>query len=191
MTRWRFYRSGDKLSTAALHDTELCAWWVEPCESGVYSQDLCRVHYNKAWWAKDQTPLFQRVRLGSHLLKMCDDGSKTAVCTTCGPTSFGWKPNGRRICVGARNSSHRWRKTGWSSHAYDMAVVAQGNRCAVCGNSPVGRGLHNNLVADHCHAKLTTRKLLCGQCNHVLGLMQDDSAVLRRAADYLDQHAKE
>lgn len=183
--------------TCAPHDTELCAWWHGPCGDLVYAQDLCRIHYNKAWWAGDKAPRFTLVRRTArahHVLSGFDPGTSGAVCSLCGPTTYRWTGTAgrgagrRRSCVKAQASNMRWRATGWSEEAYDLAVIAQGNRCAVCGQSPKGRGRHGVLQADHCHATRRTRALLCGQCNHVLGLVGDQSELLQRAADYLTRY---
>lgn len=44
------------------------------------------------------------------------------------------------------------------------------------------------LVVDHCHASGTIGKLLCHNCNRALGLLKDDAALLRKAANYLDTY---
>jgi hypothetical protein len=43
-----------------------------------------------------------------------------------------------------------------------------------------------NLVADHCHATLKLRAVLCSRCNTGLGAFLDDPAMLRAAATYLE-----
>lgn len=65
-------------------------------------------------------------------------------------------------------------------------VADQGGRCAICAGSPVGPG--RRLHVDHDHATGRVRALLCSSCNTAVGLMQDDSARLRAAADYLDKN---
>jgi hypothetical protein len=40
----------------------------------------------------------------------------------------------------------------------------------------------------HDHSTGVTRQLLCQRCNHGLGLLRDDPAVLRAAADYVERH---
>lgn len=185
----------------AQHDTERCAWWKEPCEQRSFCQDLCQHHYNRAWWAGERAPKFSTTTLDAirsqHALTEIDDEARTATCSLCGPVRhFYWSKTGpsrpgnqRRSCAQTANSQRRRRETGWGEEEYDLAVIAQGNRCAICGLSPEGRGRHGVLQADHCHASEQTRKLLCGQCNHVLGLMGDDPVALRAAAAYLEAHA--
>lgn len=179
------------------HDTERCAWWEGPCNVRVSSQDLCWRHYSKMRWSSDHTPRFSTTTPEAirthHALTAIDDTARIATCSLCGPgRPFHWTGNlqrRRRTCSQVAGSQQRKRKTGWSEEEYDLAVIAQGNRCAICGLSPEGRGTNGVLQADHCHASARTRQLLCGQCNHVLGLMGDDPAALRAAADYLEAHA--
>jgi hypothetical protein len=59
------------------------------------------------------------------------------------------------------------------------------NRCAICGAPPGEK----RLAIDHSHATGRVRSLLCISCNNGLGRFKDDPALLRSAADYLDQHA--
>jgi hypothetical protein len=67
---------------------------------------------------------------------------------------------------------------------------AQGMRCAICGTSLTIEGATNNskAVMDHCHDTGRTRGVLCSKCNRGLGLLNDDPAVLRAAAGYLEAH---
>lgn len=60
----------------------------------------------------------------------------------------------------------------------------QDGRCALCGDSPKCE----SLCVDHDHATGAIRALLCRTCNLGLGHMRDDADLLRRAADYIEQH---
>jgi len=46
------------------------------------------------------------------------------------------------------------------------------------------------LSVDHCHATGRIRGLLCAKCNQAIGLMKDNPIFLRRAADYVERHAR-
>lgn len=78
------------------------------------------------------------------------------------------------------------RKAGvrLSASAYNAMLALQGGRCAICGNLP-GR---QRLAIDHDHAQHAVRGLLCGKCNMALGSFQDNPALLRAAASYLERH---
>ena len=79
----------------------------------------------------------------------------------------------------------RLRKYGITPTEYAKMRDRQGNRCAICER----HASHSKeLVVDHDHATNAVRSLLCGHCNTALGMMTDNAAHLRRAADYLEQH---
>lgn len=60
-----------------------------------------------------------------------------------------------------------------------------GGACWICGKFCTLRGkLH--ICIDHCHATGKVRGLLCPVCNKFLGAFKDSPALLRIAAEYLD-----
>lgn len=94
------------------------------------------------------------------------------------------------VCI---HASHIERLFNLSSDMYRRILDAQGGGCAVCGGGPgvAGRSFH----VDHDHSCCPEsgrscgnciRGLLCNNCNTAVGLMRDDPARLRAAADYLD-----
>lgn len=87
------------------------------------------------------------------------------------------------------------KKYGISAVEYDKLFAAQNGVCAVCGRPP-GRV---RLAVDHCHkterqlcSRLSVRGLVHNYpCNYVLLRKQFTPALLRSAADYLEQsHAR-
>jgi hypothetical protein len=65
----------------------------------------------------------------------------------------------------------------------------QAGKCKLCGLE--GTRLSNGrigLVLDHCHATGKARKLLCNRCNMALGLLNDNTELLARMAEYVDGH---
>lgn len=59
--------------------------------------------------------------------------------------------------------------------------------CAICStDKPAGR--HNQWHIDHDHKTGIIRALLCSKCNALLGMANDDPAILRAAADYIESH---
>lgn len=87
---------------------------------------------------------------------------------------------------------------GLTQEQYDQKLLEQGGHCAFCDRTPE-QELHGVLSIDHDHAccpNLTPpycgrcfRFLLCSAHNFMLGQAKDDPAVLRKAADMLEQWA--
>ncbi len=85
------------------------------------------------------------------------------------------------------------RRRGMTPKSFDAMLASQGGVCAIC------RGVNQNsnrLSIDHDHnccpkaqaCSKCIRALLCISCNNGLGLFQDDPALLRKAADYLENY---
>lgn len=81
------------------------------------------------------------------------------------------------------NRTKEGQKLGWTDALYDAVLAAQRGRCGICGGRPSSR-LHR----DHNHANTKPRGLLCIKCNSALGLMRDQTVLLRAAADYLERY---
>ena len=63
---------------------------------------------------------------------------------------------------------------------YRRLFALQNGRCAICNVNQ-----ESNLDVDHCHKTNKVRGLLCRKCNNAIGLLQDDAALCKKAADYL------
>lgn len=94
----------------------------------------------------------------------------------------------------ADRNRDKWlvRKYGISLAEYNHMFEEREGLCDLCGNSETARtGRYvqeapNWLAVDHDHETGKVRGLLCRDCNVALGLLKDDSYLLRKAADYLD-----
>lgn len=74
-------------------------------------------------------------------------------------------------------------KYGLDWDEYELLLVCQDHRCAICGGMP----RKHVLAVDHDHQTGEIRGLLCSRCNHkLLGSANDDPNRLRKAADYLE-----
>jgi hypothetical protein len=93
----------------------------------------------------------------------------------------------------ANRLRQRITRKQWKSKQYAArvaALVAQhSGRCDLCDQPPDGRWRRLNI--DHCHATNVFRGLLCSRCNRALGFFKDNPALMRRAADYIEQHRKQ
>jgi hypothetical protein len=59
-------------------------------------------------------------------------------------------------------------------------LINQKSACAICGKTEKIR-----LGVDHCHKTNAIRALLCGRCNRMIGLAEEDANLLGKAMDYL------
>lgn len=88
---------------------------------------------------------------------------------------------------GQVRDGHLRRKFGITQADYDGMLAAQGGGCAICGKRAEDQTRFTRyLHVDHSHDTGRVRGLLCDQHNLLLGRFNDDPALLRRAADYLE-----
>jgi hypothetical protein len=93
-----------------------------------------------------------------------------------------------------QKSRRSWylRSIGWTQEMYDTTSAEQGHRCAICRQLPTGKGAHgtpSTLAADHNHATMEPRALLCNACNTAIGLLRESPEICRSADEYLEAWA--
>lgn len=79
---------------------------------------------------------------------------------------------------------HRY---GLSAAQHEAMVVAQDNRCAVCG-AVGGSSRATRLYVDHNHTTGKVRSLLCPGCNTAIGVLEKGAGYLTSAVNYLLSH---
>jgi len=108
-------------------------------------------------------------------------------CKKCGETDQSkFSPTAPycKLCHAEWQRDHRLKRIyGDTREAYEARKVAQGNKCAICGDGPGKRALH----FDHAHTTGAARGLLCFRCNQTLGRVRDDPSLLDAMAAYLRQ----
>lgn len=74
---------------------------------------------------------------------------------------------------------------------YDQMFETQNGVCAICRKPETKKdkngvnGTYRRLSVDHNHKTGKVRGLLCGKCNVILGLAQDNPDILAEATAYL------
>ena len=82
-----------------------------------------------------------------------------------------------------------FRKTyGITQKEYNDFVAKQNNKCQVCNTEATNTGNWDRLVVDHCHTTGDIRGFLCQPCNIALGSARDNPEILRKLANYLEEH---
>ena len=115
---------------------------------------------------------------------------KQCICTY----NHGWNKRNPQSRVAAtqkwkRNNPHkpisaRLKKAyGITLEEYEGLLAQQGNRCAICSaDKPGGIGRFH---VDHDHVTGRVRGMLCNNCNTAIGLMRENTTILRSAIEYL------
>lgn len=82
------------------------------------------------------------------------------------------------------------RRYDISLEQYNQMLEAQGGVCAICGGVESTRNKWGirPLSVDHCHATGTVRKLLCNNCNQVIGKAKESVEILEKAIQYLKEN---
>lgn len=79
---------------------------------------------------------------------------------------------------------------GISIDQYEHMLIRQNSKCAICEmpetKADKRYGKVRRLSVDHNHTSGEIRGLLCFECNTALGKFKDNTALLRRAACYLE-----
>lgn len=87
------------------------------------------------------------------------------------------------------------KRRGLTVEQYERMVVSQGGVCAICAEKQRPQrtrwAVTERLTIDHCHKTGRVRGLLCHRCNMSIGKFNDDSVLLRKAAEYLERHVAE
>jgi hypothetical protein len=162
-----------------VHETELCAWWVQPyCERPASKRDLCLVHYSKAHKLNDLPPMIRRRPARAHSI---DRSRPIPECLTCGPVTH--LLGGVRCPFSQREYVLR-EKYGLTLADYDERLIALGNRCGMCGQPPGLAGL----VVDHSHESGHPRDLICMSCNVLLGHVEKGLDRVKLALAYIEMH---
>jgi hypothetical protein len=71
------------------------------------------------------------------------------------------------------------KRYGLTLEEFNSIRLSQMNVCAICKKSM-------KLVVDHCHISGRIRGLLCSNCNTGIGLLREDTDILKSAIDYLN-----
>jgi len=150
-----------------------------------YALGLCNSCYVMRWRSLDsqRQTRHQRQRNEHYRKNIAEENSRTAMY---------YQVNKERLKSAARKrwesmtSEQRWERNLKAAHhitaaEYYALVDRQNNKCAICEQSPKAG---TELVVDHCHTRKQVRGLLCGHCNIVLGILENNQSILERAITY-------
>lgn len=150
--------------------------------------------YSKAWYRKNRDRLREVGREKDRAKYAADiEGSRAAKRAKyhANPKPHrarakAWNDNNPQLVL-LKNIKNRIKKYGLSVVEYEAMLEKQNNSCALCLRHQ--STFKRRLSVDHCHKQGRVRALLCNACNIGLGLFGEDTDMLRRAINYLDQRA--
>ena len=81
------------------------------------------------------------------------------------------------------------KKFNLSIDEYEQLLEKQNYKCAICGCNYIRYKQQTNreFCIDDNHYTGEVRGLLCSVCNRAIGQLKDNPAILRKAADYLEE----
>lgn len=82
------------------------------------------------------------------------------------------------------------RTYGITSEQYEVMFDAQNGKCAIClkeEDTLLSSGKNKSFAVDHNHKTGQIRGLLCENCNRAIGLLKEDTELLTRAIQYINQ----
>lgn len=116
----------------------------------------------------------------SYRCKSCDDLARKKWAID--------NPERAHLSQRERNLKHRFSvDLKW----YEKQFEKQNYSCAICKsktNKTAGDREFWNFSVDHCHNSGKVRGILCNNCNRALGLFQDNPKLIRKAAEYVEEH---
>lgn len=102
-----------------------------------------------------------------------------------------WSRNSRIKQGLERSEKEILRRRGIDKAKYDLMVLEQDNKCAICKKEETRKsrtkGNVCRLAIDHCHETNIVRGLLCHDCNAGLGHFHDSIEILEQAILYLEK----
>jgi hypothetical protein len=117
---------------------------------------------------------------------------KDKLCKTCQKQFTPTNPCNIYCSLDCKGKNAYYRRNyGIDDKTLQDMKKQQNYKCAICTDEGflIGKNNHTEkLAVDHDHATGKVRKLLCHNCNRALGLFKDSPELLRKAAEYVEQH---
>ena len=182
--RWKRNGTPDRKPPRQTAAMSTCTF--QGCERPGRTSGLCGAHYLQKFQGREIASLIK------HPDTTARDGLGRKLCKVCQE----WRPvdqfysnaktNDRLsvYCRSCQKDGVLRKSYGISMLEYEQMLADQDGVCAICGGTNAdGR----DLFVDHNHQTGAVRGLLCNPCNRSLGLMKDNPATLRAAANYLER----
>jgi len=149
----------------------------------------CNRARSNAWYREHRRSLGHKVRdhswvpEGFRWCPSCRQAVPHNEYTRNASTASGFGSRCKACDSVANSEGYFYRKYKLTKTEILQFRATQGDRCAICGEAEPQH-------LDHDHDNGRVRALLCQRCNNGLGLFRDDPAVLRAAAEYVEEHRR-
>ena len=129
-----------------------------------------------------------------HRLSNIDEQNKTAYCAHCGKVNIKYRPKQNLwMCqISWLENKRKYSKYnrgvmlkylyGITYAEYEFMLEEQEGKCWICKKR---QSTKRQLSVDHNHKTGKVRRLLCHECNVVLGLVEEDTDRLETMITYL------
>jgi hypothetical protein len=97
-----------------------------------------------------------------------------------------YKEYNKNYCPNKKKSSQLKYEYGITLEQYNQLLVEQEGSCSICKSVSPNRSGSNYFHVDHCHITNKVRGLLCNSCNLGLGSFKDNTIILQKAIEYLN-----
>ena len=94
----------------------------------------------------------------------------------------------REKCIEKDRKNKLKKKYNVTVEWYDTQLKAQNGKCLIC-ESTEGGGRSSTLHVDHDHKTEAVRGLLCRSCNTGIGLFKENTALLKKAIEYVNRYS--
>jgi hypothetical protein len=149
----------------------------------------CNRARNNQWYRDSRRRMGKEVRDlswvpdGFRWCRACEQAVAHEDYTRNSGTASGFGSRCRACDREANSDGYFYRRYRLTRRQLAELRAAQDDRCAICGEASPQH-------LDHDHSTGNTRQFLCQRCNQGLGLLRDDPAVLRAAAEYVEEHRR-
>ena len=99
-----------------------------------------------------------------------------------------WREANKARADRLSRKSYLRKKYGITIEQYEAMICEHNNVCVICFRSPRGNGSRAKLHIDHCHETGKIRGLICPNCNTALGMVEDNTNILKRMIEYVERH---
>lgn len=177
----RLLRTGELGSIETIRNQiplEICK--IDKCGNKTWAKGYCNMHYKRYRKSTDlENPTANRkyiqdIEKGKKICRMCLSSKSFEFFTKDKKGRLGLNSK----CIECVKYQAIYKNYGLSKEEYDTLMFEA--KCKICSST-------ERLVIDHCHKTGDIRGVLCGYCNTGIGMLKDNTELLKSAIVYLQE----